>query len=121
MRTLTLKEQLYLQKIVDQIDDQEVKQYILTDFDTQLDIVEQELDVEESYSLVSMALSRWQVPSMKESFAGLSYKSTTISLRLSHFHFDELQEKSAKMGINYQKLITMLITQYLNGKITLEV
>lgn len=53
MRTLTKKEQHYLDSIVAQIDDEEIKNYILSDFDTQLDIVEQELDVEESFSLAA--------------------------------------------------------------------
>ena len=53
MRTLTKKEKKYLDAIIAQIDDEEIKNYILSDFDTQLDIVEQELDVEESISLAS--------------------------------------------------------------------
>ena len=53
MRKLTKKESLYLESIVKQISDKEVKEYILADFDTQLDIVEQELDVEESFSLAA--------------------------------------------------------------------
>lgn len=121
MRTLTKKEQHYLDSIVAQIDDEEIKNYILSDFDTQLDIVEQELDVEESFSLAAWSISMWHSPSMKESFPWLSYKTKTISLRLSPFHIDALKEKSAKTGIKYQTLITMLITQYVNGKITLEV
>jgi predicted DNA binding CopG/RHH family protein len=121
MRTLTKKEKEYLDALINQIDDSEIKAFILADFDTQLDIVEQELDVEESFFLVSSALSRWQTPSLKETFPWLSYKTKTISLRLSPFHIDALKEKSAKTWIKYQTLITMLITQYVNGKITLEV
>jgi predicted DNA binding CopG/RHH family protein len=121
MRKLTKKESLYLENILNQISDKEVKEYILADFDTQLDIVEQELDVEESFSLALCSISLWHTPSMKESFPGLSYKTKTISLRLSPFHIIALKEKSAKTWIKYQTLITMLITQYVNGKITLEV
>jgi hypothetical protein len=58
MRKLTRKEEQYLHYIVSQINDQEVKKYILADLDSQLDIVEQELDPEEAFFLVSSALSR---------------------------------------------------------------
>ncbi len=121
MRKLTKKEALYLESIVNQIHDQEIKNYILADFDSQLDIVEQELDAEEAFSLASISISRWYTPSMKESFPWLSYKTKTISLRLNPFHVDALKKKSAETWIKYQTLITMLITQYVSGKITMEV
>ena len=121
MRTLTRKEKVYLDSLIEKIDDAEIKAFILADFDTQLDIVEQELDAEEAFFLVSSAIGRWQTPSMKESFPGLSYKTKAISLRLSPFQIDLLKKKSAEIWIKYQTLISMLITQYVNGKITLEV
>jgi len=96
MRVLTKKEKQYLDSIVNQIEDQEVKEYILADFDTQLDIVEQQLDAEEAFLLVSGSMSIGHTPSTKESFPGLSYKTKTISLRLTPFHIDALKEKSAK-------------------------
>jgi hypothetical protein len=68
MRTLTEKEKEYLARVMEQIQDEEVKKYILADFDTQLDIVEQELDAEESCTLASGSISIGHTPSMKESF-----------------------------------------------------
>lgn len=121
MRTLTEKEKEYLASVVEQIQDEEVKNYILTDFDTQLDIVEQELDAEEAFSLASGSISIGHSPSMKESFPWMSYKTKAISLRLSPIQIDLLKRKSEKIWIKYQTLISMLITQYVNGKITLEV
>lgn len=121
MRTLTRKEKVYLDALINQIDDAEIKAFILADFDTQLDIVEQELDAKEAGFLVASAISRGQIPSMKESFPGVSYKTKAISLRLSPLQINMLKKKSAEIWIKYQTLITMLITQYVNGKITLEV
>jgi hypothetical protein len=58
MRILTRKEKAYLDALIHQIEDEQIKAFILADFDTQLDIVEQELDPEEACFLVSNAISR---------------------------------------------------------------
>lgn len=120
--SLTSEEKTKLLTLIHWLD-QEYKDFVMQDTDTQLDIIENDMDTEEIAMMVSANISRGYTSS--NTVSGPSFKesqlSRTISIRMPEFQINFLKQKAEYSGLWYQSIINMLVTHYMRGAVKLEI
>lgn len=96
-----------------------MQDFVLSDMDTMLDIVENNMDSYEIDTMVWSYLAQQIEPNPIITFPWVTQKTKPITIRIPTNDLEYIKQQSFSTGMWYQTIINALIRQYSTGKISL--